>query len=280
LPTKNFKITINPEDVIKNGVISADQKDKIAPEMEWKYTSNYVTKDNLAMLDILAHNNWKRPIYFAITVGSENLIGLQPYLYKEGFAYHLMPFKTDSASKDQDKTNTLVMYNNVMNKFKWGNMKNARYLDHESTNMFYPVILSMFVNLSQNLMAEGHADLAANLVHKYLDVMPDLYPDITIALRKNYIAQMLYEVHDIPAANKMFNSIDAYVTDQLNYDYTLLENNKDGLNLQEIQYGVSLINAMANTAKQNHQTELSDKFEAQLKDYQTKFAGVIGNGNR
>jgi len=104
LPTKNFKVTINPDDVIKNGVVPADQKDKIAPAMEWKYTSNYVTKDNLAMLDILAHNDWKRPVYFAITVGSENLIGLQPYLYKEGFAYHLMPMKTDSASKDQDKT--------------------------------------------------------------------------------------------------------------------------------------------------------------------------------
>ncbi|RKR82752.1 uncharacterized protein DUF2723 [Mucilaginibacter gracilis] len=276
LPTKNFKITVNAADVIKNNVVPAAQQDKIAPVMEWKYTSNYVTKDNLAMLDILAHNNWKRPVYFAVTVGSENLIGLQPYLYKEGFAYHLMPLKVDSAAKDQDKTNTLVMYNNVMNKLKWGNMKNARFLDHESTNMFYPVILSMFINLSQNLMAEGHADLASNLVHKYLDVMPDIYPDITIALRKNYLAQTLYDVHDAPSANKMMASIDAYVTDQLNYDYYVLENNKSGLNVQEIQYGVHLLESMASVTKQYHQTELSSKYEAQWRDYRAKFAGVIG----
>ncbi|EHQ30117.1 glycosyltransferase family 117 protein [Mucilaginibacter paludis] len=277
LPTKNFKISINPDDVIKNGVVPADQRDKIAPVMDWKYTSNYVTKDNLAMLDILAHNNWKRPVYFAITVGNENMIGLQPYLYKEGFAYHLMPLKVDTAAKDQDKTNTLVMYHNVMEKFKWGNMKNASYLDHESTNMFYPVILSLFVNLSQNLMAEGHTDLAANTLHKYVDVMPDIYPDITVALRKNYLAQMLYEVNDVAAANKMLNSIDDYVVDQLNYDYRLLEKNSGGINGQEIQYGVSLINSMVNTTKQYHQTALSAKFAAQLKDYESKFAGIIGH---
>lgn len=277
LPTKNLKITINPDDVIKNGVVPADQKDKIAPAMEWKYTSNYVTKDNLAMLDILAHNNWKRPVYFAITVGNENMIGLNQYLYKEGFAYHLMPLKADTADKDKDKTNTMVMYNNVMTKFKWGNMKNARYLDHESTNMFYPVILSMFVNLSQNLLAEGHPDLAANVVHKYLDVMPDIYPDITVALRKNYIAQMLYAVHDAVNANKLINSIDDYVVDQLNYNSRLLEKNADGLNVQEIQYGVSLINSMANGAKQNQQTALSNKLEAQLKDFETKFQGIMGH---
>jgi hypothetical protein len=277
LPTKNFKITINPDDVIKNGVIPASQKDSIAKEMQWKYTSNYVTKDNLAMLDILAHNNWKRPVYFAITVGNENMIGLQPYLYKEGFAYHLMPFKTDTAAKEQDKTNTLVMYKNVMTKFKWGNMKNATYLDHESTNMFYPVMLSLFVNLSQSLMNEGHPDLAANAVHKYLDVMPDIYPDITIALRKNYLAQILYGVHDVANANKMVTSIDDYVTDQLDYNARLLEKDGSGMNTQEIQYGVSLINSMASMTKLNGQTALSTKLEAQLKNYGVKFAGIMGS---
>jgi len=88
--------------------------------MKWKYTSNFVTKDNLAFLDILAHNNWKRPIMLYHYCRQENMMGLQPYLYKEGFTYHLIPFKPDTASRDQlGKTNTLVMYDNIMNKFKW-----------------------------------------------------------------------------------------------------------------------------------------------------------------
>jgi hypothetical protein len=128
--------------------------------MQWTYTSNYVTKENLAILDILAHNNWKRPICFTTTIGSSNLIGLQPYLYKEGFTYRLIPFKTDTANQDQlSKTNSLVMYDNMMNKFKYGNFKTAKYLDHESTNMFYPVLLTTFLDLARSLRREGHPDL-------------------------------------------------------------------------------------------------------------------------
>jgi hypothetical protein len=97
--------------------------------MDWKFPPNYVTKENLAMLDILAHNNWKRPICFTTTIGNENLIGLQPYLYKEGFTYHLIPFQKDTAIHDQlSKTNTMVMYDNVMNKFKFGNFKTPNIL--------------------------------------------------------------------------------------------------------------------------------------------------------
>ncbi|HWZ04498.1 MAG TPA: DUF2723 domain-containing protein, partial [Mucilaginibacter sp.] len=57
-PTKNFKLTVNPDEVLKNGVITAAQKDRLAPEMDWKISANYLTKDNLAMMDIVAHNNW------------------------------------------------------------------------------------------------------------------------------------------------------------------------------------------------------------------------------
>jgi hypothetical protein len=66
LPTKNFKLTVNADDVIKSGTVTADKKDRIVPEMDWTYPGKYVTKDNLAMMDILAHNNWKRPVYFAV----------------------------------------------------------------------------------------------------------------------------------------------------------------------------------------------------------------------
>jgi hypothetical protein len=118
-----------PDDVIKNKVITPDQKDKLDTAIEWTYTSNYVTKENLAIFDILAHNNWKRPICFTTTIGNSNLIGLQPYLYKEGFTYRLIPLKPDTANHDQlSKTNSLVMYDNMMNKFKYGNFKTARYL--------------------------------------------------------------------------------------------------------------------------------------------------------
>jgi len=276
LPTKNFKITIIPDEVIKDGVVPASQKSMIADTMKWKYTSNYVMKDNLAMLDILAHNNWKRPICFTVTVGSENLIGMQPYLYKEGFVYHLMPLKVDTANKDQaGKTNTMVMYDNVMNKFKFGNFKTARYLDHESTTMFYPVMTSTFLDLAQSLVHEGHPDLALKVLHKYDEVMPDINIDMHSLSSKFFIAQTAYQLHDLTLGTKYVNNIDNYATDQLDYYYTQLEVNSNTFSPRDAQIGIQLIGAMADEAKNNHQTELYNKLQAQIKDYETKFAAIF-----
>jgi hypothetical protein len=276
LPTKNFKITINPDDVIKNGVVPADQKDRLATAMTWKYTSNYITKENLAMLDILAHNNWVRPICFTTTIGQENLIGLQPYLYKEGFTYHLIPFKPDTTTKDQlSKINSLVMYNNMMNKFKYGNFKTAKYLDHESTTMFYPVMLTTFLDLAQGLKKDGHPDLALKALHKFDEVMPDLNPGLDVAERKIFLAQAAFDLHDMILGDKFVTSVDNYITDQLDYNYYLMQNNSGDFSARDVQYGISFINGMAGITGENHQTALNNKLKAQIKDYETKFSAIL-----
>jgi hypothetical protein len=277
LPTKNFKININPDEIVKDGVVTADQESRIIDTMKWKYTSNFVTKDNLAFMDILAHNNWKRPICFTITVGQENMAGLQPYLYKEGFTYHLIPFKPDTAAvRDQlGKTNTLVMYDNIMNKFKWGNFKHAKYLDPESTTMFYPVILSTVLDLTQNLIQEGHKDLAVKILHKYDAEMPDIYPFIDLARSKYYLVATAYTLGDINYGNQYSNSIDNYLVDQLDYNYGLLQKDASQVDSRAVQMSLYIINAMAQVTKDNHQAALADKLGKQVKDYESKFSSIL-----
>jgi len=285
LPTKNFKITVNKDEVIKNGVVPESDRSKLTDTMEWKYTSNYVMKDNLAMFDILAHNHWKRPICFTVTVGPENLIGLQPYLYKEGFTYHLIPFKVDTTTKDQmEKVHVDTMYNNVMTKFKWGNFKTAKYLDHESTTMFYPVMMTTFLDLTQNLVQKNKLDSARNVLNKYNEVMPDINPFIDVIARKFYLAQACYTLYgknnlkyqDMGKLGMNFvNNIDSYLVDQLDYNYYLLQNNDDKLSMRDVQIGVQLLAGITDFAKAAHQTELYNKLTTQDKDYQAKFAAIL-----
>ncbi|MCO5936296.1 DUF2723 domain-containing protein [Mucilaginibacter sp. RB4R14] len=278
LPTKSFKLTINPDDVMKNKVITPGQKSRLATTMEWKYTSNYVTKDNLALLDILAHNDWKRPICFTTTIGNSNLIGLQPYLYKEGFTYRLLPLKADTANKDQlSKTNSLVMYDNVMNKFKFGKFKTAKYLDHESTNMFYPVMLTTFLDLAQNLIKEGQPDMALKVLHKCDDELPeDLYPYIDVTARKMFLAQLAYQLGDARLGNKFVANVDKFLVDQLDYNYYLLKDNANRVNSRDVQIGMQVLNGMSEYAKTAKQTAVGNKLDAQLKDYETKFSALLG----
>jgi hypothetical protein len=234
-------------------------------------------KDNLAMFDILAHNNWKRPICFTVTVGPENLIGLQPYLYKEGFTYRLIPYKVDTTAHDQmEKVNTDSMYNAVMNKFKWGHFKTAKYLDHESTTMFYPVMLTSFLDLTQDLIQHGKLDSARKVLKKYDDELPEINPFIDVAARKFYLAQAAYTLHDIVIGNKIVKDVDSYLTDQLDYDYRQLQDgNTQDLSPRDINVSVQLIGGLSDFAKGAHQMDWANKLQAQYKDYQVKLAPML-----
>jgi hypothetical protein len=274
LPTKSFKMTVNADDVVKYGTVPADKKDKIVPEMDWTYPGKYVTKDNLAMMDILAHNNWKRPVYFATTVPSDNMLGLDRYLYSEGLAYRLMPFKPDTTAAPTENSNTLIMYNNMINKYKYGNFKTAKYLDHESLNLFYPLITRLYATLADNLLKEGHQDLAKKTLRKYEEVMPSQIISSEIAVRKYYMVESLFRMGETTLGTKLATQIDDYLVDQLKFNYTLFQKSDANLNTRDVQLSLSLLNGMATLAKDYKQDALSAKISAQLKDYGTKFGGM------
>jgi len=276
LPTKNFKMSINPDEVLKNGVITAQQKDKLTQEMEWKYPGKYIFKDNLAIMDIIAHNNWKRPICFSIGYAPESMAGLQPYLYKEGFVYHLIPFKADTSVQNQlGKVNSLVAYNNVMTKFKFGNFKHARNLDPVAKTEFYPFMETTFHDLAQGLIKDGRNDLALNVLHKFDQEMPDINPNIDSAHRKLQLAQVAYKLNDKELANRYVKGIDDYLTDQLAYNYTLLQNKPEALNPNEVQFQLYVLNGLADTTKNYKETALHQQYQAQLDDYGNKFAALL-----
>ena len=277
LPTRNFKLTVNTGEVMANNVISPGQKSRLTDTMKWKLPVDGVTKEKLAMIDILSHNHWKRPICIAVSAGTESMFGLQHYLYDEGFTYRLMPLKPDTADNTNQPygTNSLVMYDNMMNKFKWGNFKTAKYLDQQSTSMFYPQMVQAFAQLAEGLLKDGHADLAKNAIRKYQAVMPDINPNLMAAEGKISIADTSYKLHDDLTGNKIAASVDGYLTDQLDYNYYLLQTDAAEVNGEMVQFGLRFLNNLAIITKQGQQTGLSNKLAAQVTDYANKFGSVL-----
>jgi hypothetical protein len=269
LPTKNFKITVNADDVIKTGTLAAGQRDQIAPQIDFTFPAPYVTKDNLALIDILAHNNWKRPIYFTVTAPTESMIGLTKYMYNEGFAYRLLPLKADSTAAPLEATNTLKMYDNLVNKFKYGNFKKASYLDHESLTMFYPLISRVYLTMAENLYKEGHSDLAIKALHKYDAEMPTNIPVQEVAVRKYYMTELAYRLGDKAWADKNLGMIVDYLTNSLDYNLKAFKDGKTALN-NDIQFGISLLNGIT-TLTRTHNTALNAKVKPQLDRYVKEF---------
>lgn len=271
IPTKNFKLTINPEDVIKTGTVKASDASKITPVMEWKFNKSYVTKGTLAMLDILVHNNWKRPIYFASTVPSDQFNGLDNYLYTEGLAMRLLPLKTDSASSRGDLVNTDILYHNMYTKFKWGNVKNASYLDPQSSDDI-SIFNNVFNTTISGLIKEGKIADAKKVVARYFEVMPERFYGMRSMMGVYFLAENLYTLGDTNKANMLIEKSADYIQKELTYLADVSKSKNRFVGGQNVQLGLQFLNQMVKTTAEKKQTKLSQKLAQQFQGLESRFS--------
>lgn len=174
-PTKRFYIPVDKEAVLKSGTVSAEDASLIVDTMKWEIDKNYLMKADMMILDLLAHNNWKRPLYFAVTVGDDSYLSLQQYFQLEGLAYRIVPIKSNDigGQGSTGRVNPKVMYDNMMNKFLWGNMNREDvYLDQNNLNMTMN-FRNNFSRLAETLVMKNEKDSAMKVLDKCMSEMPD-----------------------------------------------------------------------------------------------------------
>lgn len=277
IPTKNFKLTVNKADVLKNGVVSPADSSKIAPVLEWTFNKNYVTKGTLAFFDILVHNDWKRPIYFASTVPSDQYNGLDNYLYNEGLALRLLPLKADTSANRAELINTPVLYKNVMDKFVWGNIKNAKYLDPQSSDDI-SIFTNVFNNTISGLIKEGKTEDAKKVVNRYFEVMPERFYGMRSMMGTYFMAENLYLLGDVKRANALIEKSAAYIQKELTYLADVSESKRKFIGGQNVQLGLSFLNQMSKTAAQHQQTKLSESLNHQFEGLEARFSPYFAAG--
>ena len=157
IPTDTLYVTIDKEAVRKSGMMMASDTipDKMVISLKGK---SALYKGDLMMLEMIANCNWTRPIYVAITVGSENYMNLGDNFIQEGLANRITPFTTNKAgAKNFD---TEKVYTNMMTRFKYGGLtQKGLYLDETVTRMCY-THRRLFSQLATHLIQEGKDDKA------------------------------------------------------------------------------------------------------------------------
>ena len=133
-PTKKLKLKVDRTKVLN--FVPEKYHNKIVDELKWNIKGNGIYKNKLMVLDILANFNWERPIYFAITVGRDNFMGLENYFQLEGLAYRLVPYETKSFDGQTGTVEVEKMYDRLVNNFNWGGFSNCElYFDETNTRM-------------------------------------------------------------------------------------------------------------------------------------------------
>jgi hypothetical protein len=174
-PTDRFKVMADSVKVFSNGTLSIADTAKWTPEMRWQIRRQVLLKNHLMVLDLLANNNWERPIYFAVTTGPDSYINLQDHFQLEGLTYRLVPVLTANQNPNlQGRVATDIMFENVTKKFLWGNMDNLEpiYLDENILRMTTNLRLQLS-SLAEALIGEGREDDARKILDISLEKMPE-----------------------------------------------------------------------------------------------------------
>lgn len=171
IPTDSIVMKIDKQAVRKSGMLIASPNDSIPDYMVISLKGRQALyKPSLMMLEMLQNCNWTRPMYIAITVGRDNYLGLDANLIQEGLAYRISPFPAfyNGMSVDVDK-----MYDNVMNKFRFGNVGAPNvYLDETTAHMCL-TMRRMFAILAQQLVKQGDLKRAKLVLEKSDKVLPE-----------------------------------------------------------------------------------------------------------
>lgn len=266
LPSKNVKLTIDKDEVIANGLVKPEDADKIVPEMEWVIEKEYLQKNEMMVLEIIANNNWKRPIYF-VSTGGESDLGFSKYLQLDGFAYKLVPIEFQSDDfLSVGRIDTEVLYSNLMEKFKWGRMNEPNvFIDHniQRTAMVLR-IRNNFNRLAEGLIEAGKVDSAVKVMDRVVELMPNdkfPYDFFVIGHIHNY-----YNANETEKANALLKQYADVSAQNLAYYFSLGQrfssavNYERELNLQILQELVSMADAFG-------QKELLTEIEPVLNNY-------------
>ena len=193
LPTNKLYIPVNADAAVASGTVAPELKDSIVSRIVPDFADKRgFTMSEIASLDIINTNamqGWKRPVYFAVTVGSSYYLGLEDYFSRTGLAYQVVPLKGVSNNIDTDK-----MYDNMVNKFRWGGIDKATpehplYLD-ENVRRMCNTHRMMFGDLVVQLIAEGKTDKALTALDLIMEKIPgwQVTHDLTsVSLAQSYL---------------------------------------------------------------------------------------------
>ena len=214
-PTDSVVVSVNKQAVIESGMYLPMGKDSIPDKMiislkNAQQKQGGLYRNEVMIYEMLAHADWKRPMYMSVTLGPGNYAGLDNYCVLEGLAYRITPFNYGQMGMIDSN----LMYKNMMTRFKYGNVAHRGIYMDETTGRMCKTHRRMFLMLADNLLRQGDNDKARKVLEKCETVLPGYsvpYDD-----EDSQLARLLAEA----GCNKLASNVATQVID---YDLQYLQ---------------------------------------------------------
>lgn len=236
-PVKKFSVPVDTSFVRSNGTVNPG--DTVLSQIRFEVGRRSLQRNDLMILNIIAANNWKRPIYFSMPYASSGL-GLDEYLRKDGMSYRLVPVKSSNPGNNwiirtQARANNLDFEkDNLMNKFVFASPKGT-YFDEENRRHVLE-IRSVYAETAGNLADLGRKEEARQILHRADSLMGTQIMPYAMTERGNEFHDVVgmvfleacYKAGDTVLAKKVKDELRKDMTQEKNY-YDYLRNNRPDL---------------------------------------------------
>jgi len=274
IPSRTIRIPVDKAKVLASGAVKQEDADKIVPYIDIKLKGNSILKSQLIVLDILAHNNWERPIYF-VTGYQNDALGLEEYFQLEGLAYRLVPIKSQNKSwLDYGRIDTDILYQNMVKKFVWGGA-NKKDVDidynHKRTIIVVKARLN-YARLAKALSVEGKNEKALETLNFCMDALP--LNKIPYDPYMSDIIEAYFAAGATEKAVEMTNAFCDYYYRRLDF---FLKQKPFIVNSAEfeIQTAIQYTSRVANACSANGKKEMGEEINKKLESYYTNYFKIL-----
>ncbi len=215
-PTNKIRVPVNKKNVLESGLVKQEDADSIVDYIDIDLPSNAITKKSMMMLDILANNDWKRPLYFSGgSYDDAEFLWMKNYLQLDGMAYKLVPIRTERKSSfEMGRIDSDLMYD-IVNNWDWGNSGDQDMYHDTQTRIQGLSYRSNLARLMETLINEGKIEKAKKIIDLSIEKMPvNIFGYYTIV---EPFVDGYYKVGETSKARDLFKQLATVYQERLDY---------------------------------------------------------------
>lgn len=270
MPTRKVSIEFNQQRAIEMGLVKADDTTFVS-RVPVVLNGNYITKDDIAVLDIINSNINDRPVYFSVTCQGEKLMGLDDYVSVEGLALRIVPTKSPSEKNmyiyGSGKMDIEKSYDAIMNKYRWGNFdKKELFVDHSYAPSIQGLRMTM-MRLCAGLEAQGDKERAGNVAAKFFESFPNM--NFQYDVRVMPFIQTLMAAGRKDEAKKHLKILAIETEDMMNFYNSLSPEDLASSFASDKNYTASAVREILQRSKELQDPEFEKEMQTLLSKFQS-----------
>ncbi|WP_420402131.1 DUF2723 domain-containing protein [Flagellimonas sp.] len=274
-PTNKIRIPVNKQNVLESGLVKPEDADQILDYIDIDLPQGALPKNRILMLDLIANNDWKRPIYFSGgSFDRAEYIWMKDYLQLDGLIYKLVPIKTKNESSfEMGRIDSDLMYD-IVKKWDWGNSGDTEIYHDPQTRSQGLSFRSNLARLMEKLLEEGKVDKAKDIIDIAITNMP-VEEFGFYAFVEPYV-DGYYKVGETEKAHALFEKLKKVYQERLEY-YSAVPLDEQYDRIDDILADMQAYRRNIDILIENQDREKAESETVIFNEYIDKFSQFVGD---